>query len=120
MSMSDIEAPPGDSPGAKAETAYRLGYSETEGTVADDSTIQVETEREMLQLADESLSQFKSTARWANIIAPQLRELAGYEDSGVGTYTQVPDDSVVYTREHLVDSFGQGYTDGLLAGTDWE
>jgi len=118
--MSDTEPLPGDSPGAKAETAYRLGYSETEGTIADDTTVQVETEREMLQLAHESLSQFKGSARWANIVAPQLRELAGYEDSGVGTYTQVPDDSVVHTREHLVDYFGQGYVDGLLDGTEWE
>jgi len=118
--MSDTEPLPGDSPGAKAETAYRLGYSETEGMIGGLPAARAETEAEAISLAQESLSMFKESARWANIIAPQLRELAGYEDSGVGTYSQVPDDSVVHTREHLVDYFGQGYVDGLLAGTEYE
>jgi hypothetical protein len=118
--MSDIEALPGDSPGAKAETAYRLGYSETEDFAWDLEDLGVSCESVAVSKAHRSLSTFKESARWANIVAPQLRELAGYEDSGVGTYSQIPDDSVVHRREHLVDYFGQGYVDGLLAGTEWE
>lgn len=56
------------------EEAYRMGHSEFEGMDEPNDD------------GDMDLSPFKSSARWANIIAPDLRAMAGYDDGGHGTY----------------------------------
>jgi hypothetical protein len=59
----------------RLEEAYRQGYNEFEG-------FEFQDDDEPLDL-----SHFKSSARWVNNIAPELRAMAGYADSGPGTYT---------------------------------
>lgn len=53
--------------------AYNMGYRRFSGIDGD------ETE-------DFDLSPFKSSAEWANNVAPSLRSMAGYDDGGHGTY----------------------------------
>lgn len=52
--------------------AYEMGYSEFQGFSG--------------ECDPEDLHYFKEGARWANSIAPSLRELAGMADGGHGTY----------------------------------
>ena len=54
--------------------AYSMGHAEFEDMDAP-------PEEEELDI-----SPFKESARWANIIAPKLRSMAGYADGGHGTY----------------------------------
>lgn len=73
----------------------------------------------------------KGTALWANTIAPQLRAMAGYHDTGYGTFTTErevalipegdgddrPAEAVemggVHVYEALVDAFDVGALDAL-------
>ena len=58
------------------EKAYSMGHDEFSDVEADSAE-------------DVDFSQFTSTARWANILAPRLRAMAGARDpTGKGTYTQ--------------------------------
>lgn len=58
------------------EEAYRMGHDEFTDVEADSAE-------------DVDFSQFTSTARWANVISPRLRAMAGARDpTGKGTYTQ--------------------------------
>lgn len=120
VGMTETTHVPGDSPGANAETAYRLGYQETESFRWELEDIGASTEEEAIQSAHRSLSAFTDSARYANIILPQLRELAGYEDSGHGTYQEAPNEDCTHLLGTMVDYFTQGYVDGLLEGTEWE
>lgn len=56
------------------EEAYNMGFDRFETLAAE------ETE-------DFDLSHFKETATWANTVAPRLRAMAGFADTGPGTYT---------------------------------
>ena len=60
------------------EEAYRMGHNEFTTMAPPDGDIDEEFD----------LSPFKSSARWANHIAPDLRAMAGYADSGHGTYQE--------------------------------
>jgi hypothetical protein len=45
--------------------------------------------------------------------------MAGYSDAGHGTY-RVPDRDGCHDRlDMLVDSYQEGFIDGLLDGTEW-
>lgn len=58
---------------------------------------------------EEQLSQ---SAEMANDIAPRIRELAGFEDGGMGTFRDVPvgkDDEVMQNEDDLWDCFWGGY-----------
>jgi len=57
------------------QKAYRMGYEEFSDLDGE------ETE-------DFDLAPFKGSARWSNTIAPRLRAMAGYSDTGPGTYTE--------------------------------
>ena len=57
------------------EKAYSMGHDEFSDVEADSAE-------------DVDFGQFTSTARWANVIAPRLRAMAGAADpGGKGTYT---------------------------------
>jgi hypothetical protein len=59
----------------RREVAYNMGHREfAELDTAED------TEIDPQYITD--------SARWANVIAPDLRAMAGYADSGPGTYTE--------------------------------
>jgi hypothetical protein len=80
----------------------------------------------------EALSQWKEGADWANSVAPRLRALAGYADSGHGTYRvertvavvrdgdegDLPRDAVEmypeYVHETLVEAFDMGAMDAMV------
>jgi hypothetical protein len=58
----------------KEEEAHRMGYAEFKGH---DTATDPEVDPYFIT----------DSARWANVIQPQLRAMAGFDDSGVGTYT---------------------------------
>lgn len=60
------------------DEAYNLGYQRFE----DAETIEEEDGNPY-----EAVSGFREYATWANNVAPRLRSLAGFVDSGPGTYT---------------------------------
>lgn len=85
------------------------------------------------------MSFFTDTAEYANTVLPRLRRLAGFGDSGFGTYTEVRDvigvsqeaaaelaadagwiDADVIDSwdlfDDLVDEFHDGASDGLVSG----
>ncbi len=55
------------------EEAYKMGHDRFKDVEAD--------------IEEFELSHFKETATWANNVAPKLRAMAGFDDSGPGTYT---------------------------------
>lgn len=60
------------------EEAYEMGHSRHTGTAS-----------EVADTAEEfDLSPLKGSAQWANNIAPELRSMAGLDDSGHGTYQE--------------------------------
>jgi hypothetical protein len=59
----------------RIEEAYSMGHDEFSDVEAD-SAEEIE------------FSHFTESARWANIIAPDLRAMAGYADAGHGTYRE--------------------------------
>ncbi len=59
--------------------------------------------------ADQTIPQ---TADYANNVLPELRKLAGYKDSGYGTYRIPPEDRESETSElyrELIDMFWEGF-----------
>jgi len=57
--------------------AYEMGYNEYRGDPVS---------REDMMM---NMGYLYDTARWANILLPKLRSMAGYEDSGYGTWTEL-------------------------------
>lgn len=63
--------------------------------------------------------QLSQSAEMANNISPELRRLAGYEDSGTGTYTELPDvdgmkdsaieDEISANVDDLFEAFWEGH-----------
>jgi hypothetical protein len=104
--------------GAQLEQAYQLGMEcgPDGGPIAgiDADT----TEEELLRLADTGVSHFTESARYANVVAPELRRLAGYEDSGMGTYQVQPDREHADRFSYLFDSFREGFVDAYYES--WE
>ncbi|WP_226041190.1 hypothetical protein [Natrinema sp. DC36] len=86
------------------EKAYEMGYAEA-------SPIEGEY-GEGGEFADSKPEVPTDSARWANILAPKLRSIAGYEDSGYGTYQELPIDVVhdIY-NEDVSTAFREGYYD---------
>jgi len=65
-----------------------------------------------MDIVHESLTQ---SARYANFILPQLRKLAGFEDSGTGTYGE-GDEENYYNLEEMYDEFFEGFMEGFREG----
>lgn len=55
------------------EEAYQMGFDEFDGFAAEDPE-------------EFELHYFKESARWVNVIAPELRSMAGFDDAGHGTF----------------------------------
>lgn len=54
---------------------------------------------------------FSQSARYANVVLPELRRLAGYEDAtGAGTYTEPGDPHLL---DECVSAFIEAATDGF-------
>jgi hypothetical protein len=104
--------------GAQLEQAYQLGMEcgPDGGPIAgiDADT----TEEELLQQASEAVSHFTESAHYANHVGPELRRLAGYEDSGMGTYQVQPDREHADRFSTLFEYFQQGFTDAYYSS--WE
>jgi len=96
--------------------AYEMGHSEFSDVEADSAE-------------DVDFSQFTSTARWANILAPRLRAMAGARDpTGKGTYTQhrevaaihagceedEPAEADLVGSDHLFEALVDAYRTGAL------
>lgn len=80
----------------QAEAAYRMGYGEFAGF---DTGLADERDEDTPPV---DLSHFKSGAKWANTINPDLRCMAGNADpTGKGTWTESR--PVVVLRDHEVD-----------------
>jgi len=78
--------------------AYDMGYNEFSGA-------------DPMPPSEFDLSPFYSSARYANIIVPTIREMAGYEDSGHGTWQQLTgeaQETAPYVLDELVDAFSHG------------
>jgi|APHM01.1.fsa_nt_gi hypothetical protein len=104
------------------DEAYRMGYTRFEDA---------ETVDEEDSDALEGLSHYKEMASYINNVAPRLRALAGYVDSGPGTYQverkvvvvphhaqeDVPRDgklmAIRYVHEAVQDAFDRGALDAM-------
>jgi len=102
---------------AQAE-AYSMGYEDMRPDVAQELVLGVESEDAVIEAAAESLHHFQESATWANTVAPRLRELAGFEDAGYGTFQQAPSGEAQDRFDSLLDSYTEGYTDRVLEA--WE
>lgn len=107
------------------DEAYSMGYNRFEDYPFDP---------EEAEDADplRALEHFKESAEWADTVAPRLRALAGYVDSGPGTYTverevvvvpsgnedDLPRDGqktgIAWVHSALVSAFDRGAADALL------
>jgi len=77
--------------------AYEMGYNEFQGDPVPP---------EMLDTAG-----YTSGARYANIILPELRAMAGYSDDGYGTWQELTGEArneAPYLLNELVDAFFSG------------
>jgi hypothetical protein len=82
------------------EEAYRMGHDEF-------TDVDAESAEEI------EFSHFTGSARWANIIAPKLRAMAGYDDRGHGTYQEERQIAAIKpgceedepAEAHLMDAF---------------
>ena len=98
------------------EEAYRMGHDEFSDVEADSA-------------ADVEFHRFTETARWANVIAPKLRAMAGARDpTGKGTYTQhrevaailpgceedEPPEADIYSSRVLYEAMVEAYQTGAL------
>jgi hypothetical protein len=79
--------------------AYEMGYNEYRGDPVS---------REDMMM---NMGYLYDTARWANILLPKLRSMAGYEDSGYGTWTELTgeaQDMAPYVLDDLISAFEAG------------
>jgi len=102
---------------AQAE-AYSMGYEDMRPDVAQEIAGAAESEEGVIEAAAESLHHLQESALWANTVAPKLRELAGFEDAGYGTFQQAPSGEAQDRFDTLLDSYTEGYTDRVLEA--WE
>lgn len=102
---------------AQAE-AYSMGYEDMRPDVAQEIAGAAESEEAAITAAAESLHHFQESATWANTVAPKLRELAGFEDAGYGTFQQAPSGEAQDRFGTLLDAYTEGYTDRVLEA--WE
>lgn len=95
--------------------AYELGYGaigsfDPTKDIEGWESMDFDERSEQLSYAFEGFSQ---SAHYANNVLPTLRQLAGYEDSGHGTYQNPPNDEAPYLLNELVVTFIDGYYDAL-------
>lgn len=102
------------------EEAYQKGHDEFAGMDAPEDDEELD------------ISPFKGSARWANIVAPELRSMAGYADGGHGTYQQQrqvaaihagceedePAEADLVDCSHLFEALVEAWDTGALDG--WE
>jgi hypothetical protein len=77
--------------------AYQMGYNEMYGLDPVDFRYDMDG--------------YTSGARYTNIILPELRAMAGYEDSGAGTWQQLTgeaQETAPYVLDELVGAFMDG------------
>jgi hypothetical protein len=98
---------------AQAE-AYGMGYEDMRPDVAQELAGEAGSEEAAIEAAAESLHHLQESALWANTVAPRLRELAGFEDAGYGTFQQAPSGEAQDRFDSLLDSYTEGYTDRVL------
>lgn len=87
----------------KISDAYDMGYKEAEG-VAQDSP-----ETDASEIVHQARDGFTQSASWANNYLPRFREMAGFEDSGPGTYTQESTAGKQEFLDALIDAFWRGF-----------
>lgn len=100
----------------KLREAYEMGYAQTEHFRPD---LEIPgwdemSEDQRVTEAFESFDGHSQYAGYANHTLPSLRAMAGFEDSGYGTYTECPSDAAMYFFTDLVDAYQNGYIDGFL------
>ena len=58
------------------------------------------------------------SAEWANDHMPELRAMAGFSDSGYGTYNMVPEDAdedeLQWNLEELLEAFWEGFLETYI------
>ena len=77
--------------------AFEMGYNEFQGDPVPPDMLDMDG--------------YTSGARYANIILPELRAMAGYQDSGKGTWFELTGearDEVPYIYDELIDAFFEG------------
>jgi len=120
--MTDNEIPVIVEPEAK-ENAYNMGFNRF-------------NEPQDKEIGKEWFSHYTETAEWANSKLPDLRCMAGADDSGHGTYTQhreivvveYPDDRPMsgektnsqYLFDELVEQFRNGAYDKIEGNEQYE
>jgi|APHM01.1.fsa_nt_gi hypothetical protein len=106
--MTDITFP--DS--IKTETereAYRRGWSEG-GPVPTQTLLERhETVTEAVRDVSEAYHTYTEGAHYCNVVLPRLRELAGFEDGGRGTFQIQPGPAEGMALDRLTEVFRQGY-----------
>ena len=95
--------------------AYELGYSEAMPIDTADPEIATDDPEQAADETPELLEAPTDSARYANHIAPKLRAIAGYHDSGHGTYTDCYYETAAdVLTEDVHEGYRAGYTDRRL------
>lgn len=102
----------------KAEReAYELGYQEAEpiGFAVSLEELGAENREQAAEENPELLETPTDSARYANTIAPKLRAITGYHDSGHGTYQEAYFDTATFIlNEGVHPAYRRGYADARL------
>jgi len=101
------------------EDAYYYGYEVAGGNNPSVIEDHADSEEEALREIHQAFAQHTESALYANVVLPELRRMAGFEDTGPGTYTRAPSDDVQHRLDGLVSYYEDGYTDGLYHSTRW-
>jgi hypothetical protein len=108
--MTDISYPDRVQSETERE-AYRMGWTDARPVPTQLLLEEYDTVTEAVEETSKDYHHYTESAHYCNIILPRLRELAGYEDAGHGTYSSRPGPAEGMALDTLVDLFRRGYLD---------
>lgn len=92
--------------------AYELGWNEARPIDTAEPDIEADTPQEAAEANPRLTEPPTDSAHYANVIAPKLRGIAGYHDSGHGTYTDsYLRESEAILNESIHPAYRRGYHD---------
>lgn len=100
---------------AQMQRVFEAGWQEASPVPAHDIAADCETYEEAELAVCDGWSYYTESAHYCHTVLPDLRRETGFEDSGMGTFTLVPDESVHYRLDELTEAFRRGWEDRQLA-----
>lgn len=84
------------------DEAHDMGFEDAEGVAEESPENDVS---KIVSMAEDSITQ---SASWSNHTLPELRKMAGFRDSGAGTY-QIGGEENQRMLDALIDSYWEGF-----------